>query len=73
MAPTTETLAGSHGDYTFHTWPNPEARYIALIAHASASFGSIQTIAQGPPFPRGRRRCPRPRELRRLGGRSGPG
>jgi alpha-beta hydrolase superfamily lysophospholipase len=33
MPPTAEVIQGSHGDYQFHVWENPDARYSALIAH----------------------------------------
>lgn len=36
MPSTTDVLQGSHGDYTVHVWENPDARYVALIAHGIA-------------------------------------
>jgi alpha-beta hydrolase superfamily lysophospholipase len=33
MPPTADVLKASHGDYQVHVWENPDARYVALIAH----------------------------------------
>ena len=33
MPPTDDVLSASHGEYHLHGWPNPDARYVVLLAH----------------------------------------